>query len=127
METTIHQRLKSIMKLKDLNSLSLSKVVGIANTTIGNMFLRNANPSFELITGIINAYNDINSEWLLTGKGEILKTSVQTTCKNEDNPYKLLYELQKENAELLKEIGDLKLENERLKNEPAIGRSAIAG
>lgn len=47
--------------------------------------------------------------------------------ETEASPYKLLYELQKENAELWKEVGELRLENERLKNESVIGRNAIAG
>ena len=69
----------------------------------------------------LNYYTDINPNWLLLGiepmileKKEEVSTAV-VISKNEENPYKLLYELQKENAELLKEIGDLKLENERLK------------
>ena len=37
---------------------------------------RKTNPSFEVLSAIISTNDDINSEWLLTGKGSMLKSDV---------------------------------------------------
>ena len=84
METTIAQRIKQIVELKKLNYLSFSKIVGVTNSAISTMFTRNSNPSFELIVGIVTSFNDINSDWLLTGKGEMIKSTEPNQPKNDD-------------------------------------------
>jgi len=125
----IRARLLEYLDYKDISKYKFYKSVGVSN---GFLDKEGAIGS-DKCEKIYYQYPDINLNWLLLGVGSmILEEKREEEIKvvnqeNEENPYKLLYELQKENTELMKEIGDLKLENERLKNEPVIGRNAIAG
>lgn len=38
---------------------------------------RKSKPSYEVLEAILSSFVDLNAEWLLTGKGEMLKTSSQ--------------------------------------------------
>lgn len=54
------------------------------------MIKRNSVPSLVLVEKIICSFEDINSEWLITGKGEMLKSKEElpvVSCVKSGNPY----------------------------------------
>jgi hypothetical protein len=61
------------------NKRDFSSKAGISATVIENIVgTRQGNPSFEILQKILYAFADINSDWLLTGKGEMLKSDIST-------------------------------------------------
>ena len=44
------------------------------------------NPSYEIVRDIANKFEEINPEWLLTGKGEMLKSGEGPSLLNENTP-----------------------------------------
>ncbi len=76
MKNSISYRISLIMKEFNLNKNSFSKAIGISNNvTIGRIINEDRQPSYEVLYKIIQTYGSINSDWLLTGKGEMLKSS----------------------------------------------------
>ena len=77
MKNTINQRIKEIVnQLFDGNKASFAKQVNVRPTTLYNC-LKKENPSMpsgEILEKIVAKIEDLSAEWLLTGKGEMLKT-----------------------------------------------------
>ena len=49
---------------------------------INRLKKENNKPSVDILIEISNKFDDINLSWLLTGKGEMLKTSTQSIVQN---------------------------------------------
>ena len=75
MDDGIVNRLGDYMKYKKLNPNSLSIVLGYAGSEkISRLFRKeDAKPSYDIIYDISNKFEDINIEWLISGKGEMTK------------------------------------------------------
>ncbi len=79
----INDRITLIRKYKLLNQKTFSEITGVARSTLSEVESGKNRPSSELIAGIANAFNDINIEWLLTGKDEMLKFGINGMSKVE--------------------------------------------
>lgn len=89
--TEIHERIEMIINSLGMNKNSFAKRIGVSNTAIENIVgRRQSKPGFEILSRVVESFENINPEWLLTGKGEMLngRTSdehnsiVMTTLKN---------------------------------------------
>lgn len=68
------QRIREIMKYYHLTIIDLSQKLGISRYTI-DKYLQGVNPiSSKFITKILCVYPDINKDWFLEGKGDMLVT-----------------------------------------------------
>ena len=79
----INDRITLIRKYKLLNQKTFSEITGVARSTLSEVESGKNRPSSELIAGSANAFNDINIEWLLTGKDEMLKFDINGMSKVE--------------------------------------------
>lgn len=70
---SISQRVKKIIDYYQSSITGFERKVGVGINTIGINIRRNANLSGELLNKIITVCPEISSEWLLTGKGPMLK------------------------------------------------------
>lgn len=70
---SVNDRILLIMKEKGFNKNSLSKLLDVSQPTLKNLEAKENLPSFKLIFGIIKLFDDISIEWLLTGRGEMLR------------------------------------------------------
>ena len=76
--TTINERLHIIIdKIFDRNKAKFAKAIGIAPTSVSNYLSekRKSTPSADMLEKIINVVDNISAEWLLTGEGEMIKSS----------------------------------------------------
>lgn len=79
---------------------------------------RKTNPSFEVLSAIISTNDDINSEWLLTGKGSMLKSDVAFPVMSKDPiDASIVAILQKENDMQSKIIDGLEFKIDTLEKE----------
>jgi phage repressor protein C with HTH and peptisase S24 domain len=66
----IRDRIKFILEEKSLNANELAKAINVSRTAIYDIVGGKRNkPGAELLEKIVIAIDDINSNWLLTGKG----------------------------------------------------------
>ncbi|MBN2668782.1 MAG: helix-turn-helix transcriptional regulator [Bacteroidales bacterium] len=75
---TFFERLDKYMKHKGLNDNKITVETGISNGIIGKGRKRGA-LSQENISKILHTYNEINANWLLTGKGDMLQQTHKST------------------------------------------------
>ncbi len=73
--SNINSRISDIIAYFGLNTTSFSAKIGLSNNvTIGNIVGgRLSKPSFDIIEKILLSFDSINVEWLILGKGEMLK------------------------------------------------------
>ncbi|MBO9561675.1 MAG: helix-turn-helix transcriptional regulator [Niastella sp.] len=71
-------RIEQLLKHKELNNSQLAELLGYnSSEKISRLFrVENAKPSFDIVADIANKFADLNIEWLITGKGDMLKSSV---------------------------------------------------
>lgn len=58
------------MREKKFNKNSLSKLLGVSQTSISKIEREENSPSFKLLFEMLIQFPDINPGWLMTGKGE---------------------------------------------------------
>ncbi|MDR1810537.1 MAG: helix-turn-helix domain-containing protein [Prevotella sp.] len=72
-ETTIVERIRKIIHYENISVESFSKLTGISKYTLDSMFKKETNPSFDNLNKIINSCPQYSLEWLMTGKGNMLR------------------------------------------------------
>lgn len=77
-------RLDNYMKYKGLNDNKITVDTGISNGLIGKARVRGA-LSQENISKILYKYSELDANWLLTGKGEMLKSEKTTAQLVQDD------------------------------------------
>ncbi|MCB9202064.1 MAG: helix-turn-helix transcriptional regulator [Flavobacteriales bacterium] len=81
--TSIKDRIIQIADIKEVNKRIFFKKINSSYSNFRGKS-RNSSPSATIVAEISSKYPDVNSEWLLTGKGEMLKqNSSQTTVLQE--------------------------------------------
>lgn len=93
MSNDVVLRIKELMSYYSINSLSLSKELGYKSSEKISRLFRDggAKPSYDIIYDIANKF-EINTDWLITGRGSMLKTEAtlpvgeQAVVKEEDLP-----------------------------------------
>ena len=68
---SIKDRFKMIMDREQLTAGAFAESIDVAQATISHILSSRNNPSTEVILRLHQRYNDINLEWLLTGKGNM--------------------------------------------------------
>ena len=84
--------------------------------------------STDKIIHILITFSDLNPDWLLLGKGTMLRESVENSGGKPESPPDtgLVLELTRQISELSRENGQLQAENAELKKELARSEAAAA-
>ena len=80
----INKRLVDILEyFFDGNVSEMARKTGVLQPTLNNIVAnRKSKPSADNLTKIANSIESLNSEWLLTGEGEMLRTPTADTSVN---------------------------------------------
>ena len=111
---SINQRIREIIEHLKISKYELAKTLEITHVTVGK-WVDNQNASIrsDSLEKLISVYPEISAQWLLTGKGEMIK-------KPPDLPLNEQLQAVEEKNQLLKEL------NESLKREKfAFSRAAF--
>ena len=74
MKDSVSTRIVLIIKELGMNVNSFSKAIGLTNNvTIGRIISEEREPGFQVLSKIIQTFDSIDANWLITGKGEIFK------------------------------------------------------
>lgn len=115
METSTVLRVKQFIDFKKISVRKFEESVGFSNGSFSSQYKGNKTIGSDKIENILRVYPEISAEWLLTGKGNMLKGEVkavadtppQTDTGNSDMLNRII--------DLSQEIGRLKREIEELK------------
>lgn len=73
MDSDVNQRIKTFMDKNDISITSLSKRIGVAQTTLNRQISGDGNVTLATVCLFLDSFKDISAEWLLRGEGNILK------------------------------------------------------
>lgn len=73
MENSINQRIRQIISYYKISDKDFAESIGVPQTTLSNIFIRNNYPKSDVLVSILGTYNEISSEWLMRGEGEMIK------------------------------------------------------
>lgn len=69
------ERLNKILEEYGLNSSRLAEKMGIQRSGISHIMAGRNKPSYDFIVSLLKLFPEIDANWLLTGKGSMLKES----------------------------------------------------
>lgn len=108
---TINERISLLIKLLDLNNNSFAKALDVNPTVTFNVISgRNTKPSYDLLEKIVFTFDNINTEWLLKGRGEVFTSGVKTTTTISTTGTKKTVSPQNENTAEITKILKTQLE-----------------
>lgn len=85
-ESSVKQRIRDILLIKDSNPTKLSKEYSVNQKTLNNQINSDIQLASSTILLILDAFKDVSAEWLLRGTGEMLigenKPQPTKTVKN---------------------------------------------
>lgn len=116
----ILDRIRQIIENERLTIASFERMIGVSNATIGKAIERKKGVSSDVLQRILETFLTINPDWLLLGKGEMLrqdspKSGVLTP--DQEAFYKdFISDKEKKIEELTRENEKLRIENEQMKS-----------
>ena len=119
METTVAQRIKSILNDNQISIAAFAKMIGMLQVTCNRQIRGDQAVSLAMIEGFLHIFPGISAEWLLRGEGEMYKSnsgSAQVeaivTSSQDESIWKAKYEAIKECYDILAStIGGLSKRN----------------
>jgi transcriptional regulator with XRE-family HTH domain len=76
------ERINKIMEMKGMNSTQFAAATGIKTATLSHIFSGRTYPSTEVITKILEKFSEICPDWILFGKGEMLRAGMPSASNN---------------------------------------------
>jgi transcriptional regulator with XRE-family HTH domain len=70
------ERLNEILKHFKINASQFADQIGVQRASVSHVLSGRNKPGFDFIQKIIDAYPALSAEWLITGKGDILKSKI---------------------------------------------------
>ena len=98
-------RLSQIIKSKHLSASQFADDIGVQRSSVSHVLSGRNKPSLDFITKVILRYADINSEWLLTGRG------IMTSGEEDESSSFDVTESSRHNSEI--DADDSSIENVR--------------
>lgn len=86
---TTLKRIKEYIDSKGLSVRGFEEAVGFSNGSFASQLKNNRTIGVDRVENILRKYPDINAEWLLTGKGAMLKDGIQLATPHVEKNFKL--------------------------------------
>jgi transcriptional regulator with XRE-family HTH domain len=83
-------RIIQFSKEMNLTSTKFADQIGVQRSSISHLLSGRNKPSFDFIEKMLNAYPDVNAQWLITGKGNMLNNQPSLFHSNDQNKGKNL-------------------------------------
>lgn len=111
--SVINERIKIIVdKFANGKNTELARILSTSEANIRN-YTSNVMPKFDILSRIVTSF-DISPEWLLTGKGNMLREQTESSSTQTDvTPSQMLEEIKA----LSVKIGRLEAENKMLREQ----------
>ena len=117
----IIDRLQQVIEHEGLTVASFAKKIGVGDQTIrGIVIQKRNNPGYELIYKISQAFDWLNIEWLITGEGEMTKSSKEDNELTKNSTTEIISYLREKDQkieQLIEERAVLKFKYEQMKRD----------
>lgn len=117
----IINRLQQVIEHEGLTVASFAKKIGVGDQTIrGIVIQKRNNPGYELIYKISQAFDWLNIEWLITGEGEMTKSSKEDNELTKNSTTEIISYLREKDQkieQLIEEKAVLKFKYEQMKRD----------
>lgn len=101
----IIERIQQIIVHEGLNVSSFARKIGVGDQTIRGIVIQKRNkPGYDVIAKIIQTFNWISPEWLITGEGEMLKKNLNHREENANTLSELVEYLREKDVKIEKLI-----------------------
>jgi GTP1/Obg family GTP-binding protein len=121
---SISLRIKELINYKNHSISSFEKEIGAGNNSIGTLIRKDSNISGDILSKILSKFPEVNANWLITGKGNMLIEGLGSSSVSENVDENKSSD---SNVELLKEQIALLRENAILKDDAMeLQRTTIA-
>lgn len=103
-------RIKDYIDYKGIRVFAFEKSVGMSNASFGKSLKNGGAVGSDKLENILSVYSDISPHWLLTGEGEMLTTSANSTLQSNNSAsftelLAMINDLQKRNESLSMQLG----------------------
>jgi transcriptional regulator with XRE-family HTH domain len=73
----MESRIQRLIGSENLSPTEFADIIGVQRSAISHILSGRNKPSFDLIQKILTKFPRVSSEWLLMGRGEMYKTTIQ--------------------------------------------------
>src|ERR1035437_50515 len=93
------ERINLILKSRNLNAAQFADEIGVQRSSVSHILTGRNNASLDFLLKVLTRYPEIDTDWLLTGKGVMVRSSAlsssnkverkndeSTTTKSETTP-----------------------------------------
>ncbi len=70
------ERIQLIMKSRNISAAQFADEIGVQRSSVSHILTGRNNPSLDIILKILQRFPEINSEWILTGNGAMIKSEI---------------------------------------------------
>lgn len=77
----MQERIVLLMKSLGLNPTQFADEIGVQRSSISHILSGRNNPSLDIVTKILNRFKEVDSNWLILGKGSLFSKSEEKTSK----------------------------------------------
>ena len=71
------QRIKQFIDFKKVNVSTFEKKINFSNGAFASQLKNNKTIGVDKLENILNVYSDLNADWLLTGKGDMIRKEIK--------------------------------------------------
>ena len=103
------EQILKIMEAEGLTPAKFADEIGVQRSSISHIISGRNKPSYDFIMKIVERFRGINTDWLLTGKGSMIKSS-----GSDQNEQKVLFDSSKK-EDLIKKQAEEKVTIENQK------------
>lgn len=82
MKTSVWTRVVDVVAYSGLSKSAFAKKIDMEQTTVNNQLLGKRGISIDLVSNILKTFDQISAEWLITGKGAMIKGLSPDESKN---------------------------------------------
>lgn len=83
MESTVNNRIRSILKRERLSILALSKMINMQQVTLNRQISGESSMTLETFISIMNCFPKVSLDWVLRGEGDMMKDTESTGTHQE--------------------------------------------
>lgn len=101
----ITERLQEIIDHENLSISAFARKIGVVDQTIRGIVVQKRNkPGFDILVKILQTFDWLNAEWLLTGKGSMKKPESTNDTENSQQLIELIKYLREKDEKIEKLI-----------------------
>lgn len=115
----IQERILLLMKSLGLNPTQFADEIGVQRSSISHIISGRNNPSLDIVTKILNKFPDIDSNWLVIGKGSLVGKNEINSHENRNN------EISRPSETLFDDLSDSLFSDIQKDNSPKIDNNNI--